>query len=87
LPNIGTSIAADLRGLGIATPAALARRDPLRTYRALGGPMGRRHDPCVLYTLMAAQHFLQTGEAVAWWKFTDAGKQLLAQTQRHHRIA
>jgi hypothetical protein len=31
----------------------------------------------VLYTLMSAQHYLQTGEAVVWWKFTNAGKTLL----------
>jgi Pathogenicity locus len=39
--------------------------------------MGERHDPCVLYTLMAAKHYLETGEALVWWKFTDAGKRLL----------
>ena len=46
LPNIGQSIAADLRAIGIATPKQLAGRDPLSTYLQLGGPMGRRHDPC-----------------------------------------
>lgn len=81
LPNIGKSIAADLRGLGINTPAELARRDPLKTYLALGALMGERHDPCVLYSLLAAKHFLDTGEAVKWWTFTAAGKKLLAQMQ------
>lgn len=78
LPNIGKSIAADLRALGIHTPAELARRDPLKVYLALGASMGQRHDPCVLYTLMAAKHFLDSGEAVKWWAFTEAGKKLLA---------
>jgi Pathogenicity locus len=77
LPNIGTSIAGDLRGLGIHSPAELATRDPLATYLRLSSPMGQRHDPCVLYTLMAARHYLDTGEALVWWKFTDAGKRLL----------
>jgi Pathogenicity locus len=77
LPNIGTSIAGDLRGLGIHTPAELARQDPLATYQRLVTPMGQRHDPCVLYTLMAARHYLESGEALVWWKFTDAGKRLL----------
>jgi hypothetical protein len=27
---------------------------------------------------MAAQHFLHTGEAVPWWKYTAQGKLLLA---------
>jgi Pathogenicity locus len=77
LPNIGTSIASDLRGLGIDSPAELATQDPLATYLRLTTPMGQRHDPCVLYTLMAAKHYLDTGEALVWWKFTNAGKRLL----------
>jgi Pathogenicity locus len=77
LPNIGTSIAGDLRCLGIHSPAELAAQEPLATYLRLTTPMGQRHDPCVLYTLMAAKHYLDTGEALAWWKFTDAGKRLL----------
>ncbi|MBA4381596.1 MAG: mitomycin resistance protein [Sideroxydans sp.] len=77
LPNIGKSIAADLRSLGINTPADLAKCDPLSTYNLLSDSMGKRHDPCVLYTLMAAKHFLESGESVAWWKFTQAGKELL----------
>ena len=77
IPNIGKAIAADLRGIGILTPAQLAEREPLATYRALAGTMGQRHDPCVLYTLIAADHFFRHGEAVPWWKFTAAGRELL----------
>jgi hypothetical protein len=78
LPNIGKSIAADLRAIGILHPHQLAERDPLDVYTELAGAMGPRHDPCVLYTLMAAKHFLESGEALPWWKFTSLGKQLLA---------
>ena len=82
IPNIGKSIASDLRSLGIMQPQQLAERDPLKTYLALSGPMNKRHDPCVLYTLMAAAHYLQSGESIPWWKFTAAGKKLLtAQTK------
>jgi hypothetical protein len=80
IPNIGKSIASDLRSLGILTPQQLATRDPLKTYLALSGNMGQRHDPCVLYTLMAAQHYLQSGEAISWWKFAEQGKRMLAET-------
>ncbi|NOT99278.1 MAG: mitomycin resistance protein [Sideroxydans sp.] len=83
IPNIGKSIADDLRSLGIHTPQELATRDPLQTYLSLSNSMGKRHDPCVLYTLMAAQHFLENGESIAWWKFTDAGKALLLATRAH----
>lgn len=78
IPNIGKSIASDLRSLGISTPAQLATRDPLATYLSLSDSMGRRHDPCVLYTLLAARHYLENGETIRWWKFTEQGKQLLA---------
>jgi hypothetical protein len=78
LPNIGKSIAADLRSIGILNARQLATRDPLATYLTLGKSMGHRHDPCVLYTLMAAKYFLASGEKLPWWKFTAAGKELLA---------
>lgn len=78
LPNIGKSIAADLRAIGILTPQQLAGRDPLTTYLELAGAMGHRHDPCVLYVLLAARYFLASGEALPWWTFTEQGKQLLA---------
>ncbi len=77
LPNIGKSIANDLRGLGILTPQALARRSPLKVYLELGAAMGQRHDPCVFYTLLAAEHFFKSGERVPWWKFTDEGREIL----------
>ena len=80
IPNIGKSIAADLRSLGILDPRQLATRDPLKTYLALSNSMGKRHDPCVLYTLMAAQHYLQSGESIPWWKFTEQGKRMLAES-------
>ena len=82
IPNIGRSIAGDLRGLGIMTPQQLAQCDPLATYLALSGAMERRHDPCVYYTFLSAQHFLKTGEAVPWWKFTAEGKRRLAAHDR-----
>ena len=77
IPNVGKSIAGDLRALGIHTPEELATRDPLQTYLSLSNNMGKRHDPCVLYTLIAAKHFLKSGESIAWWRFTQAGKDLL----------
>ncbi|MCG6933256.1 MAG: helix-hairpin-helix domain-containing protein [Gallionella sp.] len=33
----------------------------------------------MLYTLMAAQHYLHSGEAIPWWKFTEQGKKILAE--------
>lgn len=80
LPNIGKAIAADLRCVGILNPEQLAEHEPLETFQALEPVMGHRHDPCVLYTLMAVAHFLKSGEALPWWKFTARGKELLRST-------
>lgn len=77
IPNIGKSIAADLRGIGIRQPQQLLTQEPLVIYLKLARQMGKRLDPCVLYTLMAAQHFMQSGEKISWWKFTEQGKKLL----------
>ncbi len=77
IPNIGKSIAADLRGIGISHPQQLLEHEPLELYLKLSGPMGKRHDPCVLYTFMAARHYMQSGEKLSWWKFTEQGKKLL----------
>ena len=78
IPNIGKSIASDLRTIGILHPHQLTSHDPLATYFALADSMRQRHDPCVLYTLMAARHFMKSGETLPWWKFTESGKKLLA---------
>jgi DNA transformation protein len=77
LPNIGKSIAADLRALGIRQPRELAGLEPLAVYRRLAAAMGERHDPCVLYTLLAVRHFFDSGEARPWWQFTAEGRRLL----------
>lgn len=77
IPNIGKSIAQDLVGLGLPTPAHVKAMDPWTTYDALRTPMGERHDPCVLDTFMAAQEFMNGGPKRPWWDFTEARKALL----------
>ncbi|MDH4450321.1 MAG: helix-hairpin-helix domain-containing protein [Rhodoferax sp.] len=74
IPNIGKSIAGDLRGLGVNTPADVAAMDPIATYEALRTSMGQRHDPCVLDTFLAAKDFMNGGPAQPWWHFTPLRK-------------
>ncbi|HRN66377.1 MAG TPA: helix-hairpin-helix domain-containing protein [Alicycliphilus sp.] len=74
IPNIGPSIAADLKGLGVHAPTDVGRMDPWHTYDALRGPMGQRHDPCVLDVLLAAHEFMNGGAAKPWWVFTAQRK-------------
>ena len=79
IPNIGTSIAADLRGAGIQEPADVQCMDPVAVYERLRGPMGRRHDPCVLDVLLAAHDFMNGGPSQPWWNFTARRKALMAK--------
>jgi len=74
LSNIGRHIANDLRAIGIASPADLRGRVPLKVFNDLKETMGRRHDPCVYYTLLSVEHFFDTSESLPWWRFTTAGK-------------
>lgn len=78
IPNIGKSMAEDLRGLGIRTPELVRTMDPLAAYEQLRDPMGKRHDPCVLDTFLAAHDFMNGGPARPWWDFTARRKTLLA---------
>jgi hypothetical protein len=74
LPNIGPSIAADLRSLGITSPVSLAGRDAFVLYQQLCSNTGKRHDPCVLDTFMAAVDFMGGAEPRPWWTYTALRK-------------
>ena len=74
LPNIGPSIAADLRLLGIAHPRELAQQDALQLYRALCSATGKRQDPCVLDTFLAATDFMRGAAPRPWWDYTAQRK-------------
>ena len=79
IPNIGPSIAADLRGLGLHTPDDVRGMDPLAAYQRLRTPAGQLHDPCVLDVFLAASDFMRGGSAQPWWNFTARRKRLLGQ--------
>jgi DNA transformation protein len=74
IPNIGESIAADLRAAGIATPDDVRRMEPFTVYERMRGPMGSRYDPCVLDVFLAAHDFMNGGPAQPWWHFTPRRK-------------
>ena len=76
LPNIGPAMAADLRALGIAHPRELAQRDAFALYQALCSLSGRRQDPCVLDTFMAATDFMRGAAPAPWWAYTAQRKRL-----------
>ena len=74
LPNIGPSLAADLRRIGIERPADLRDQDAFALYRRLCEATGQRQDPCVLDTFMAATDFMRGAQAAPWWKYTAERK-------------
>ena len=74
MPNIGPAIAADLRRLGIDHPRDLAGADALALYRRLGELCGRRPDPCVLDTFLAAVDFMRGAPPRPWWTYTAGRK-------------
>jgi hypothetical protein len=78
IPNVGPSIASDIRQLGIRSPYDLPGRDPYSMYNDLCRITGTRHDPCVLDTFIAAVRFMEGGEPLPWWKFTPERKRALA---------
>jgi hypothetical protein len=75
LPNIGPSMAADLRALGIAHPRDLAGQDAFALYQALCRHSGKRQDPCVLDTFLAATDFMGGADPAPWWAYTAQRKQ------------
>ena len=78
IPNIGPSIAADLRQLGITTPAELPGRDPFAMYDELCRITGQRHVPCLLDTFIAAVRYMEGAPKKPWWKYTAERKRVMA---------
>lgn len=76
LPNIGPSLAASLRLIGIRTPRELQGRDAFVLYQKLAAATGTRQDPCVLDTFMAAVDFMNGAAAAPWWRYTPQRKAL-----------
>lgn len=79
LPNIGPSLAADLRLIGIREPRELRGKDPFVLYQKLCAATGQRQDPCVLDTFMAVTDFMHGAPAAPWWTYTAQRKALFGQ--------
>jgi len=83
LPNVGPSIAGDLRLIGVRKPSDLAGRDPVVLYQRLNQQTGVRHDPCVLDVFISAVDFMNGKPPRVWWKYTAARKKLLLAESRN----
>jgi hypothetical protein len=74
IPNIGASIARDLRSIGIKQPHDLIGREPHSLYQALCERTRTRQDPCVLDTFISAVRFMEGAPARPWWSYTAERK-------------
>lgn len=81
IPNIGPSLAEDLRQIGIRHPRDLVNKDAFVLYQQLCAATGQRHDPCVLDTFMAATDFMRGAPAAPWWHYTAHRKALYGQIE------
>ena len=80
LPNVGPSIAADLRLLGVSQPQDLLGRDPYAMYAELCRVKKQRQDPCLLDVFLAAVGFMGGEPARPWWAYTAERKRAVPAT-------
>lgn len=74
LPNVGKSVAEDLRTIGIREPKQLVGRSPVELYEALCEATGTRQDPCVLDVFTSITRFMDGEEPRPWWAFSEERK-------------
>jgi hypothetical protein len=82
IPNIGKSIASDLRAIGIDEPSQLIGQDPYRLYERSNVVAGVRQDPCLIDCFISAVRFMEGGPPRAWWEFTPERKAHTTSRQR-----
>ena len=84
LPNIGKVMANKLQLIGINNPRKLIGKKPFELYEALCLTSGKRHDPCVIDVFMSIIYFMEGGEPLPWWSFTDERKKQCGALQQPH---
>jgi hypothetical protein len=74
IPNVGPAIARKLARLGVGSAGDLRGRDPDELFERLCALDGRRHDPCLLDTFVAAVDYANGGPARPWWEYSRERK-------------
>lgn len=74
IPNVGPAVARKLERLDVHDVADLRGRDPHELYDRLCVLDGRRHDPCLLDTFVAAVDFADGGPVRPWWEYSRERK-------------
>lgn len=81
IPNVGPSIAADLREIGVNQPRQLIGRDPYDLYARSNARRGMIQDPCLADCFISAVRFMEGAPARPWWKYTPERKRHFAKHQ------
>jgi hypothetical protein len=74
IPNVGPAIAHKLQRLDIASVEDLRGRDGEDLFERLCTLDGRRHDPCLLDTFVAAVDYAGGAAARPWWEYSRERK-------------
>ena len=77
LPNVGPATEQDFKVLGILHPRDLIGKDAFVLHEKLCKLTGIVHDPCMIDVFMAAIDFMEGGDALPWWNFTQKRKDML----------
>lgn len=85
LPNVGPAVARMLIRLGVERERDLRGRDAEDLYRRLCDIDRRRHDPCVLDTLIAVVDHANGAPARPWWEYSRERKARRAAGARGHQ--
>jgi Pathogenicity locus len=85
LANVGPAVVRYLERVGITQTSQLAGRDAVEIYEEMCAVSGRRHDPCLLDTVMSAVEQADGGPARPWWHYTAQRKRMLADGSRQLR--
>ena len=78
IPNIGRSIAADLRAIGVRVPRDLVGKDPYALYARSNRVAGMTQDPCLVDCFISAVRFMEGAPPRPWWKYTPERKRRMA---------
>ena len=81
LPNIGKAMSRHLQWIGINHPKMLIGKKPFELYEALCVRSGKRLDPCVIDIFMSVIHFMEGGDPLPWWSFTEKRKKQTSQNK------
>jgi hypothetical protein len=85
LANVGPAVARYLERVGITQTSQLVGRDAVEIYEEMCAVSGRRHDPCLLDTVMSAVEQADGGPARPWWHYTAERKRMLSDGSRQLR--